>query len=445
MKTMKMKIIKIAAASAAFVLLLGTPLFSQSVDSLVNEAVRNNPRLKSYQHKIRSAEYRAESAGYLPAPSLGIEFSEVPFGKYNLFNDALSNSISLSQMFMLGGKLGAMQEVERKNALIKADDYESYKVSLTGQIKMSYYTLWLAERKKEIQDKTLGLYNDLLNSMSVLYTVNKVPQADLIILKTEIASLKTQLLALGRDRDAEVYKLNRFLGRDLNSNDYKTDSMLSNDSVNVSYAELEDVLIKSNPQLKQMDNMADMNKTMIAANEKERIPDLMVQGMVMRQPQGMVLTTKSDLSMLSMGMAEPGKTEYMYSLMASVTLPFVPWASGRINAKEEELVSGIRGIESEKSDMQREMLAQLKTSLNKLKSSEDLIKLYSAEVIPMYEQAIRSQVSAYQNNQTTISTVIDSFRMHLMNEMNYYMALADRQMALAEIEMMTGKELKKGE
>ena len=56
-------------------------------------------------------------------------------------------------MFPLGGKLNAMAEVERKNTLVKANNYEIYKINLTAQVKMSYYTLWLIDRKSKFRRK----------------------------------------------------------------------------------------------------------------------------------------------------------------------------------------------------------------------------------------------------------------------------------------------------
>ena len=99
----------------------------------------------------------------------------------------------------------------------------------------------------------------------------------------------------------------------------------------------------------------------------------------MRMPRGMILTSKSDLSMLAIR-----ETEYMYSLMVSITLPFAPWSFGKYNNKEEELVAEINGIEYEKNDMQREMTAQLKEALVKYNTAKELKNLYDQKVIPLY-------------------------------------------------------------
>jgi outer membrane protein TolC len=152
-------------------------------------------------------------------------------------------------------------------------------------------------------------------------------------------------------------------------------------------------------------------------------------------PRGMILTSQSDLHM------PDTETEIMYSLMFSINLPFAPWSIGKINNKEEELSSGINSIEMGKKDMQREMITNLKAALVKYKTARQLTELYDKKVIPLSTDATVSQTAAYQNGKTGITTIIDSYRMLLMQQMNYYMSEADVQMSLAEIEMMVGKSL----
>ncbi|KUO58555.1 hypothetical protein APF79_07025 [bacterium BRH_c32] len=410
---------------------------AQSVDSLVAEAVKNNPQLKSLQYKITASERRAESINTLPAPNLSVEFSQVPTNSIDVLNQSNSNNIAFSQMFPLGGKLNAMAEVERKNTLVEGNNYESYKVNLTAAVKMSYYTLWLIDKKIEVQNKNIILINDVIKSVESSYYTNKINQADLLTLQSEISSNETQLLILEKQKEAEIYKLNKLLGRNLDSKGVFAVSDFSVETLNSGQSKLEEVLGYSNPNLKKMGNMIEMNKAMIDANNRELIPDLMVQGMFMRMPQGMILTSKSDLSMLN------PKTETMYSLMFSINLPFAPWSINKYKAKEQELYAGISSIEYEKNDMQREMTSQLKAALVKYNTALDLTKLYNEKVIPLYTKAAESQVSAYQNNRTGVTTVIDSYRMLLMQQMNYYMSKADTQMSLAEIEMMVGTTIKK--
>ncbi len=411
-------------------------IYGQSIDSLVNEAIVNNPKLKSLQYRIEASEYRSESVDYLPPPNLSVEFSQVPVSEIDIFNQSISNNFGLSQMFPLGGKLSAMADVENKNTLIEGNNFDAYKINLTAQVKMSYFNLWLIDRKIEIQKSNILLLNDFSNSIEVSFYTNRISQADLLSVQSEIASNEAQILILEKQREALVYNLNKLLGRDLNSKNVFALKDFEIDSLQLSQLQLEELLADSNPSLNKMNNMIEMNRAMITANNKELIPDLMVQGMLMRMPRGMILTSASDLTML-----DP-KTEWMYSLMFSINLPFAPWSVGKINYKEEELAAGISSIEQEKNDMQREMTSELKEALVKYNTAKELTELYDKKVIPLYTSSSESQTTAYQNGKTNISTVIDSYRMLLMQKMNYYMSKADIQMSLAEVEMMVGATLK---
>jgi outer membrane protein TolC len=423
----------------SLLLIVNTRINAQSVDSLVVEAVRNNPQLKSLQYRIIAAEKRSESINTLPAPNFSVEFSQVPSSSIDILNQSNSNNFALSQMFPLGGKLNARAEVERKNALVEGKNYKIYKINLTAAVKMSYYTLWLIDRKIEVQKKNISLINNVIKSVESLYYTNTINQADVLTLQSEIASNETQLLILEKQKEAEIYKLNKLLGRNLDSKDVYAVADFSADILSSSQSKLEELLGSLNPSVKKMDSMIEMNKAMIEANNRELIPDLMVQGMLMRMPRGMLITSKTDPMMIN-GL---GKTELMYGLMASINLPFAPWSINKYKAKEEELYAGISSIEFEKSDMQREMTSQLKGALVKYNTAVDLTKLYNDKVIPLYSKAAESQVSAYQNSRTGITTVIDSYRMLLMQQMNYYMSKADIQTSLAEIEMTVGTTFKK--
>jgi len=412
--------------------------FAQSIDSLVNEAIRNNPQLKSLQYRITASAERSKSINTLPAPNFSVEFSQVPTNSLNIINESISNNFAISQMFPIGGKLNAMAEVERKNTLVEGNNYEIYKINLTAQVKMSYYTLWLIDRKIEVQQKQDNFINDLIKSVESSYYTNKINQADVLTLQSEIAFNETQLLILEKQKEAEIYKLNKLLGRNLNSKDVYAVEKIS-DSLLLPQSKLEEILTEGNPSLKKMNSMIDMNKAMIDANNRELIPDLMLQGMIMRMPRGMLLTSKTDPMMID----GQGKTEFMYGLMASINLPFAPWSINKYKAKEKELYAGISSIEYEQKDMRREMISKLNEAIVKYKTAVDLVKLYKEKVIPMYGKAIEAQTSSFQNNRTGVTTVIDSYRMLLMQQMNYFMSQADSQMSLAEIEMMVGTSLKK--
>ncbi|MFO7445792.1 MAG: TolC family protein [Ignavibacteriaceae bacterium] len=433
MQQVKVRILLYFFLSLLFIL----PVNAQSVDSLVNEALQNNPQLKAMQEKIKSAEYKSEGAGFLPPPTVGIEFSQIPLEDANPFTKALSQSISVSQMFMPGGKLSAMKDAERKGISVAEKEYETYRLKLRAGVKSKYFEIWMMEHHIGLRDEIIALLNNLLQSTEQLYVTGSAKYSDILMIKAELAANKTQLEVLENDISASVYEMNAILGRDLNNDELAVSHTWKTDPTAYSAEELVEVLGSSNPELQRMEEMIEMNRLQITANNKELIPDFMLQGMIMRMPQGMILTSKSPVHALD-GM---GDTEYMYSIMASVTLPFMPWSSGKITAREEELTAAISGLSSEKYDMQRRMISELRGLLKKLESERKKIKLYSDEVIPLYRQALEAQVSEFQNARTSINDLINTMQMLLMKEEEMAEAQMQHEMILAEIESIAGSEL----
>jgi outer membrane protein TolC len=187
-----------------------------------------------------------------------------------------------------------------------------------------------------------------------------------------------------------------------------------------------------------------MNDAEIVAAKKDLIPDVMLQVMMMRMPNGMILTggprSTAMIQQSAAGMAM-AKTEWMYSVMASFTLPFAPWSSVRSSARVEEVRSTNLSIELEKSAMRREMIASLQSAVTKYATSDSLVRRYEAEILPLARQSAEAQTAAYQTGLVPITTVLDSRRMELMRREDYLMTLVDRQMAFTDIEMMAGISL----
>jgi cobalt-zinc-cadmium efflux system outer membrane protein len=417
---------------------------AQSVDSLVEEALRNNPQFTSFDYQIQGAEIRARAAQALPAPTLGVEFSQIPTSSGNVFNDAISNNLSLSQMFMLGGKLSAMSEVEQKKGRVLEQNRESFGVQLRARIKMEYARLWLVDRQVEVQKNTISLLQELVRLTASRVQTNRMRQADLLTVQAEASSEESKLVEMGSRRTTIQNSLVALIGRDDFSTAIVTDSALSSGKVAMSGFELTEALNRTNPALLAMDRMREMNESEITAAGKGLIPDLMVQAMAMRMPNGMVLTSGSrsasalQQSMVGMPM---NNVDWMYSIMVSITLPFAPWSAERSTGKADEMRALNASIEAEKTGMRRDMIASLASAINRYAVADSLAEMYSATIIPLLREAADAQTMAYHTGQVPITTVLDARRMELMKQHDYLMALADRQMAFAEIEMMVGKPI----
>ena len=417
---------------------------AQPIDSLILEAYQNNPQLKSFDYQIQATGFRASSSSAWPAPTFGIEFSQIPSNSTNILNDAISDNISISQMFMLGGKLSAMSEMEKRKGKVLEQNQGSFQVQLRAKIKMNYYQLWLLDRQIEVQKRTLSLLLELVQNMQSHVMINRMRQADLYTIQAEVASEKAKLNEMNSHRSNLQNAMNSLLGRNDFTQFIKTDSALSANTALLSEFKLSEQVKQANPSLIAMDRMKEMNEAEMSVANRELFPDVMLQAMVMRMPNGMILTggpRSTEMIQQSVAGMAMQKTDWMYGVMASITLPFAPWSSEHSSAKADEMRSTNLSIEAEKNTMQREMIASLRTALNKYATADTLVSQYQSDILPLTHESAEAQTVAYQTGQVPITTVLDSRRMELMKQDDYLMILMDRQMALVEIEMMVGTPL----
>ena len=189
--------------AAVLFFICGRGVYGQSVDSLVNEALRDNVELKSLEQKVRSAGYKSESVSYLPAPTLGIEFQSIPFSDPDPFNNALSQSLSFSQLFPVGGKLSSMTEAEKQNVPIAQNEYDVVKQKLIADVKEEYYKIWMDENHAGLREENINILKDLLRAAENSYKVNKASYSEMLLIKAELVSNETERDVFKNDARSE--------------------------------------------------------------------------------------------------------------------------------------------------------------------------------------------------------------------------------------------------
>jgi outer membrane protein, heavy metal efflux system len=71
-------------------------------------------------------------------------------------------------------------------------------------------------------------------------------------------------------------------------------------------------------------------------------------------------------------------------------------------------------------------------------SSAEQLKIYKDGLIPQSNAAFQSALASYQSNRQDFETLLSSFTDVLNLEIEYQRELADHEVALARLEMLTG-------
>ncbi len=424
---------------------LFVPLFvcAQSLNELVKEGLRNNYLLKSGSSKINRSLKEEDATDNYPAPSVKFEVSQIPLSSFDLINSPVSQSISLSQMFPIGGKPEKMRNMKSAETnLLKADlRMEQNKIAM--EISSNYYQLWNINKSIVQKEK----YISILTSLGELYKSRAgLPEdspLNLLMLENELNVYQNTIKLLEAEKYRFSISINRLLGRTIESpqvspqenTDGPVDEVGTTDSISV--------LISSNPEISKSHRMREMLEAEIKANNAELIPDLMLEGMIMRMPQGMLVTEKA-LSGQQHGITM-WKPEVMYSVMASITLPFAPWSIGTITQKEEALAAGLSSVDYETAEMRRSIETEIKTLEEKIKSYKAIVKNYENSVIPSAESVIEARKKTLLTDRNAVYNILNELKMLNMAETDYYMYKSELMMNRAELDIMLGKYLNNGE
>lgn len=428
---------------------INSALRAQPLDSLISEAMRNNPQLRAYAFTVQAAEHRTQAAGALPPPQAGVSVEQVQVGNFNIVNGALSNNFYASQMFMLGGKLDAMQDMERSRVKNEQDRTKEFAAKLRSDITTAYTMLWRIDRQREIYASTATVLERSIEVAFSQVQAGRFSYAEVLRLQAEKSLALLKQTTLGNERKTALSMLAAFVGR-TNTNSFEITPVLAERRFTETQArERLQALAVSNPTLRRMNSMIAMTEAERVSVEKEAIPDVMLQGMIMRMPQGMTLTANSTLftgaleSPFAYIVRAPNASpDFMYSLMAQITLPFAPWSSAKYTAKAQELAAITQAQTLERENMTLMLSAQMEEHLQKMQTAAQTAEILESTVIPLYERTFDAQLAGLQSGQTSISGLLDTERMLLMKRDDVLMAREQYHLALAQLELLLGEPLR---
>ena len=428
---------------------INSALRAQPLDSLLSEAMRNNPQLRAYSFTVRAAEHRIDVAGALPPPQAGVAVEQVQVGNFNIVNGALSNNFYASQMFMLGGKLGAMQDMERARVKNEQDRTQEFAAKLRADITTAYTMLWRIDRQREIYASTATVLERSIEVATSQVQTGRFSYAEVLRLQVEKSLALLKQKTLDNERKTALAMLAALIGRTNVTSMNLTPVLGEHRFSETKLRERLLTLAASNPTLRRMASMIAMTEAERLSAEKEATPDVMLQGMIMRMPQGMTLTANSPLFTGALESpfeyiirAPNAPPDFMYSLMAQITLPFAPWSSAKYTAKTQELNALKQAQALERENMTLMLSAQIEEQLQKMQTATETAEILETTVIPLYERTFDAQLSGLQSGQTSISGLLDTERMLLMKRDDVLMAREQYHLALAQLEFLLGEPLR---
>ncbi|GAA3963009.1 TolC family protein [Mucilaginibacter dorajii] len=342
--------------------------------------VTGNPALQAYDAKVGAQDAYAAGAKSLDAPKISAGQYQVP---YQFSPNGGSFMIQAEQMFTNPAKLKAKEDYMKGQSKVTAEDKNYLKNQLIAQAKQYYYERVVLEKKLALLQHTQNLLEYMLKDANIRLTYGKEKLNNIYKAKADLFELDNTREQLNNEISQKNVMLNTLMNRDKQTAfTVDTTIVLNNyestptDTATLANARSDIKSLNRNIELQQLNARVEYSK---------RKPDFGIQ---------------------AAHMVSYGGYANQYILMASVTIPIVPWASNEYKANLKGIRYEIEELQQRKMDVLNQAQGQLAGIKTDIASKKKQISNYQQNIIPALQNSYKTALLAYDQNTGDLPTVL---------------------------------------
>ncbi|MBA4312212.1 MAG: hypothetical protein C0417_06250 [Chlorobiaceae bacterium] len=408
---------KIFLLSASFLLIAQlygqTAQPSMQLDSLIAEAMKNNPEIRMALAQVDVMQARVSQAGTLDDPELKFMREGMPDFKYS---EAMYSRIELMQMIPFPTKLRTQKdlaEIQRRSS--QGDQLEKVNEVL-AKLKSTYVELWFIQQNIALAQENSRLMKQFLSVAQTKYTTGRVPQQDILKAQIEIAMIGNEQITLRQKELSMKAMLMSLLNRVYN--DTITTASIP---LEVSFALNLDTLLRfalhNRPMIVKDSLMIDESKTMLSMAKQEYLPDFKFGIERMTEPMGPFTG---------------------WSVSAGITIPFAPWTLGKASARVDEANAALNRSNASYTATRNMVASNVRDLYYKASGNKQQLDIYNSAILPQAKQSVQASLTAYQTGTTDFLMLIDAYRTLVNLSKEYFMTRMQFEQTVVELEREVG-------
>jgi len=378
-----------------------------------------NPRIAAATALAAATQARVASAKRPPDPELQLGFMNRSLPSLAPMDPLGMTQLQVMQMVPIAGKLRLAGKIAADNAAAAQARIGDVRWDVRARAAMAFYDLYVTDAQLDIARHTKKLVQDIAKVSQVMYSVGDGKQADVLRAQVEVARMTADITRMESMRESMSGRLSAIL-------DLPADNV-------VATPRLPD-LPEGLPPLADLIADAEQNRPMIIAGQ--RVVAAAVTGQRLAQKEiwpdlrvGLQYGWRSGL----MG------TERMGSLMLGATVPV--YAHSRQLRMRDEASSMRAMATADVAAMRAETRGRMSELYADFTRAKNLRSLYETTVLPQSEGAVTASFAAYRVGEVNLMTLLDN-QMSVNRYRQEVIALeAEQGKAIAEIEMLLGREL----
>jgi len=307
----------------------------------------------------------------------------------------------------------AEKEVEQVSAdvAVRARD-------VVKDVMRAYADLVIARRATEIHLASVDVLRQFADASTLKYSAGKSSQHDVLKSVVELSRVHEDLVMHQESAAMAAARLNTLLDRDPETPIGPLDEPRDEIALPAS-ADLQRLALQQQPELRGAQLSVERAQAALAVATRERKPDFFVGG-------GYMLTPR-----------EAGA----WTASVGMTWPNAPWSRGRLDAQQSEATANVEAAAAQAHVVERQIRQAVYETYVRVQAAGQRASLLRTTIVPQSEQTLEVARVAYQADRLDFLALIDSQRTLLDARLNYFQALSDRELALADLSRAVGVEV----
>jgi outer membrane protein TolC len=388
-----------------------------TLSAAVDEALTRNLTLIALRAQFESVQQRPAQERFLMPPSFEAQIWQWPITTLNPLNTNMY-MFTMQQDLPGRGKRALRMALAEKDVEFASVQIAQRAREVIHEVTRTYADLAVARQAIDIHLESVALLRQFADASTIKYAAGRSPQQDVLKAVTEVSKLHEDLVMHEETEATATARLNTLLGRDPQTPIGPLTAPREEVTL-PSSEELQRLALEHQPELRAAQVGVEHAHAALAVAAANRKPDFMVGGGYMLMPRGAGAWTAS----------------------GGITWPNAPWSRGRLNAQEAEAKAEIEAANANVRAVETQIRLAVHEAYIRANAAADRAALLRTTVLPQSQQTLELSRVAYQSDRVDFLALIDNQRALLDARLNYYRALTDRELALADLARAVGTDV----
>ena len=392
----------------------GPPL---TLRGAIDQALEHNPMLIAARRQFEAARQRPAQERFLMPPSFEAQIWQWPVTTVNPLNTNMY-MFTIQQEIPGRGKRDLRAALVERDVALASADLAVRARDVVKEVMRAYADLAIARRATEIHLASVDVLRQFADASTLKYAAGKSSQQDVLKAVVEISRLHEDLVMHEESAAIAATRLNTLLDRDPQTPIGSLDEPRDEIALPAS-ADLQRLAIERQPELRSAQLGVERAQAALAVVNRERKPDFFVGGGYMLMPR------------------EAGA----WTASVGMTWPNAPWSRGRVDAQKAEATANVEAAAAQARVVERQIRQAVHEAYVRIQAAGERAALLRTTIVPQSEQVLEVSRVAYQADRLDFLALIDNQRTLLDARLNYYRALSDRELALADLSRAIGADV----